>query len=123
MTATTKDIIIVRDVVSADTLNDLADKWHKILVKGVVDIDTGLIALGGEWHMDANNVLIAHGSQQPNIWGFNIYQDEKGEDALEYISLINIRPAQGNRSMEVEDADIRAKMKNIIQKVVPYLEL
>ncbi len=123
MIATIEDIIIVRDIADQKVLGDLADKWHKVLVKGVVDIEKGDVALGGEWHMDANNLLIANGSQQSNVWGFNIYQDETGEDALEYISLINIRPAQNNRSMEVEDELIREKMKEIIQKIVPYLEL
>lgn len=123
MIATIEDIIIVRDVVNVETLNDLAEKWHHVLIKGVVDIKQGIVALGGEWHMDANNLLIENGSQQSDIWGFNIYKDETGEDALEYISLINIRPAQNNRSMEVEDDSIKNKMKEIIQKIVPYLGL
>ncbi|MCD5384372.1 MAG: DUF5674 family protein [Candidatus Pacebacteria bacterium] len=123
MIATIEDIIIVRDIVNVETLNDLAEKWHHVLIKGVVDIKQGIVALGGEWHMDANNLLIENGSQQSDIWGFNIYKDETGEDALEYISLINIRPAQNNRSMEVEDDSIKNKMKEIIQKIVPYLGL
>lgn len=32
---------------------------------------------------------------------------------IEYTSLINIRPAQGNRSMLVEDADVRRRIREL----------
>ena len=115
------EIIIIQKEVSFEVLSDLAKKWHTVLVKGVVDVEQGVVALGGEWHMDANTVLIEHGSQQKNIWGFNIYPEEQGEDILEYISLINIRPLQNNRSMEVEDEALRIKMKEIIAAHIPFL--
>jgi hypothetical protein len=34
------------------------------------------------------------------------YPGRGPDDCIEYTSLINIRPAQGNRSMEVEDPDL-----------------
>jgi len=37
-------------------------------------------------------------------------------ERIEYISLINIRPAQGNRSMEIQDASLRDAIKTIILK-------
>ena len=43
--------------------------------------------------------LIKDGSSGRHVWGFNIYP----EGRLDFVSLINIRPAQGNRSMELED--------------------
>lgn len=115
------EILVVHEQVANTTLQTLAEAWHKTLVKGVADIKRGVIALGGEWHMDANVVLIADGSAQKDVWGFNLYPDKTGDDALEYISLINIRPAQGNRSMEVEDTDIQKRIKTLCQKYVPHL--
>ncbi len=61
--------------------------------------------------MDANTRLIEDGSSQEDLWGFNIYPDETGDMAIEYTSLINIRPAQKNRSMEIESEDTRMAIR------------
>lgn len=38
----------------------------------------------------------------------------RGRDAcIEYTSLINIRPSQGNRSMQIEDPAIRERVRDI----------
>lgn len=117
------EILIVREPVDKKTLDALAQTWHHTLVKGVADIKTGLVALGGEWHMDANTKLIAEGSEQPNLWGFNIYQKEKGDEAIEYNSLINIRPAQGNRSMDITNEETQKAVRRVVALAVPFLEL
>ena len=117
------EILVVRKPVDQETLNALAKEWHFSLVKGAVDISLGTIALGGEWHMDANNRLIEEGSEQQNIWGFNIYPKEKGDAAIEYTSLINIRPMQGNRTMEIADEEIRKAIRKILAITIPFLDL
>jgi len=117
------EIIIAREPVSRETLFALAKEWHHSLVKGVADIERGVVALGGEWHMDANNRLLEDGSGQKNIWGFNVYPEENGDTAIEYISLINIRPAQGNRSMEIKDAETRAAVRRAAARAIPFLGL
>jgi len=117
------EILVVREPVDEETLGALAKAWHISLVKGVADIALGTVALGGEWHMDANNKLIEEGSEQKNLWGFNIYPKEKGDVAIEYTSLINIRPMQGNRSMEIMDEDIRNAVRKVVILAVPFLEL
>jgi len=109
------DIRIIRDKISKAELTELAKEFYIKMVKGVADIEREIIALGGEWHMDANQVLIEDGSSQCDLWGFNVYLADK---KIEYISLINIRPNQNNRTLEVEDADIKEKMCNIINKLV-----
>lgn len=110
------DIKIVDKKISENKLREIAKEFYGNMVKGVVDIERGILAMGGEYHMDANNVLIENGSKQPNIWGFNWYFDRLHEERIEYVSLINIRPAQGNRIMEVQDPVLRDKMKLIIYK-------
>jgi hypothetical protein len=87
------ETLIVREPINPEALSVLANEWHGTLVKGVADVVTGRVALGGEWHMDANTQLILEGSEQQNLWGFNLYPTEKGSKAIEYTSLINIRPA------------------------------
>jgi len=117
------EILIAREPITPEILQALAREWHHSLVKGVADIETGLVALGGEWHMDANNRLIAEGSKQPNIWGFNLYPKEQGGTAIEYNSLINIRPAQGNRDMNILSKDVQTAVRKAVATVIPFLGL
>ncbi|OGG48036.1 hypothetical protein A3D66_02910 [Candidatus Kaiserbacteria bacterium RIFCSPHIGHO2_02_FULL_50_9] len=93
------------------------------MVKGVADCRRGTVALGGDWHMDANAHLILDGSLPEDTWGFNLYPEEEGEEALEYISLINIRPGQGNHEMELQDPLLRNLIRGLVQKHIPELNL
>lgn len=109
-------IKIIDTKITEHELREIAKDFYADMVKGVVDIEREILAVGGEYHMDSNMVLIENGSQQQNIWGFNWYFDRMGDDRIEYVSLINIRPAQGNRAMEVQDASLRDSMKTVIVK-------
>lgn len=116
-------ILIVREPVTLERVRELAEEWHGTLIKGVADVERGVLALGGEWHMDANNVLLADGSKQTDVWGFNIYPAESGEFVLEYISLINIRPAQNNTGMLLEDKSLQKAIKELVSKLIPELQI
>lgn len=111
-------IKIVADTISLDELRNIAKEFYISMVKGVVDIEKSVVAFGGEYHMDANVLLLENGSKQGDVWGFNIYPDMPRDSWIEYTSLINIRPAANNRDMEVQNADIRAKMKSIIESKI-----
>ncbi len=117
------EILIVREPIDHEMLEALAKEWHRTLVKGVADIRRGIVALGGEWHMDANNRLIAEGSEQQNLWGFNLYPKEKGYAAIEYNSLINIRPMQGNFSMDITNEETQKAIRKVVALSVPFLGL
>ncbi|MEK7134707.1 MAG: DUF5674 family protein [Patescibacteria group bacterium] len=117
------NIKIVRDTISLADVRETAQHWYTTMVKGAVDVKRNIIALGGEWHMDANVVLLADGSAQEDVWGFNIYPDERGDAALEYVSLINVRPTQGNRSMEIGDKTLREAIKEIVKTLIPDIGL
>ena len=112
------DIRIITDTITREEMSEIAKEFYGNMVKGVADVENKIIALGGEYHMDANIVMIEHGSRQDNIWGFNIYLDREGDDWLEYVSLINIRPAVGNRSMFIEDHELCRKIKKIITEKI-----
>jgi hypothetical protein len=47
----------------------------------------------------------------------------RGDAAIEYISLINIRPRDGNRSLELKDESRRAAVRGIAARLVPFLGL
>ncbi len=97
-------------------LREIAKDFYGDMIKGVVDIEREILAMGGEYHIDANKILIEYGSRQQDIWGFNWYFNKTGDERIEYVSLINIRPLQGNRAMEVSDTSLRNTMKIIILK-------
>jgi|SRR3989344_8769904 len=109
-------IIVVEKSISLEKVRELARDIYKDMVKGVVDIEREIIALGGEYHVDANELLLKNGSRQNNVWGFNVYLDRTGDDWIECTSLINIRPAQGNRSMLVQDSELVKRIYSIVEK-------
>ncbi|MFH0755408.1 MAG: DUF5674 family protein [bacterium] len=109
-------IKIINKKITNSELRELAKDFYGEMIKGVVDIEREILSMGGEYHIDANMVLIKNKSKQENIWGFNWYFDKIADEQIEYISLINIRPAQNNRVMEIQDKTLRDKMKSIILK-------
>ena len=112
------NIKIVEEHISLDELQEIATEFYGTMVKGVVDIEKGIVAFGGEYHMDSNIMILEQGSKQGDVWGFNIYPDTSRDSWIEYVSLINIRPLANNRDMEVQDPQIRAKMKEIIDSKI-----
>lgn len=111
------DIIIVAKTISKEELKRLAGMRFGDLIKAVVDIKRGIMAVGGELHADEEAELLRSGSQQQNLWGVNLYPDEPEEKWIEFDSVINIRPSQNNRSRDVKNSDIREKIKAIIKKL------
>ena len=81
------------------------------MVKYVVDVERGVVAIGGELHADAEQVLLEQGSRQADLWGANYYPGRGREGCIEFTSLINIRPARGNSGMEVEDPAVRERIR------------
>lgn len=109
-------MIILTQPISKSELRELAKAYFGDMVKGVADVDKGLVALDAELHSDLEAMLLAQGSEQNSLWGFNLYPELEDEDFLEFDSLINIRPAQGNRSRGVEDEHIHQKIKDLMAK-------
>jgi len=109
---------IVSDKISLLELQQMAQEGFGDMVKAVVDVDKEIMAVGGELHADAEAVLLVYGSKQSDLWGLNIYPERGRDEMIVYTSLINIRPRQGNRSMEIEDQAIKEKVKLIILKLV-----
>lgn len=109
-------MIIVREPISLKAIQENHNDFFDTMVKLVVDVERELIALNAEMHADLEQLLLEDGSEQNNLWGANLYFSRP--DALEFTSLINIRPAQGNRSMEVTDPNIRRAMMGIVTKYI-----
>jgi len=107
------DIVIVERRIEPAELARLVLLHFEDMVKYVVDVERRLAAVGGELHADAEQLLLQSGSRQADLWGANYYPGKGPEECIEYTSLINIRPAQGNRSMLIADPGLRVRVREI----------
>jgi hypothetical protein len=112
------EIKIVQDSISKSELEAMAQELFGDFVKAVVDVEQKIAAFGGELHADVEAKLLEEGSKQENLWGINIYPDRTREERIEFNSMINIRPSQGNRSRNVEDKEIQAEIRKVINKLI-----
>ena len=112
------DIEIVRESISRGRIKEIAQATHGDMAKAVVDVERRVMAMGGEMHADAEAVLLDDGSRQEHLWGINLYPEQSSGDFIEFVSLINIRPGQGNRDMEITDAALRDRISTLIQSLV-----
>ena len=99
-------------------LADLTAEIFNSFVKIVVDVDQGTLAVGGEMHADAEQLLLEHGSKQYNLWGANFHPYEPKNSRLEFTSFINIRPRDGNTSMVVENKTIQDRIKELCSSLL-----
>ena len=109
---------IIKDKITRTELKAMSAKMFGNLVKAVIDIDLGIMAIDAELHSDEEAVLLANGSKQGDIWGINLYPEMTGDDFVEFDSMINLRPSQNNRSRSVDDENIQRKIKEIVNNLV-----
>ncbi|MDD3480853.1 MAG: DUF5674 family protein [Patescibacteria group bacterium] len=112
------DIQIIDKPTSEKVVREIAKNQFGDMVKFVVDVKKEIIAIGGDLHADEEALLIEQGSSQEDLWGINYYIDKTGKDQVEFDSMINIRPSQGNRSRDVENSEIREKIIAIVKKLI-----
>lgn len=113
------EIEIVRTPVALAHLGSLAEGLFGELVKAVVDVRQGIMAIGGDLHADEEAVLLTDGSTQADLWGINLYPEQHGESGwIEFDSMINVRPRLGNRSRSVEDPAMRRQIGEIVDVLV-----
>jgi len=112
------DIRLIKTKISREELQKIAEAKFGDLVKAVVDVEQGVMTVGGDLHADEEAVLIEQGSQQANLWGINLFPGEPKEKWIEFDSVINIRPSSGNRSRGVDDPIVREKIVQIVNLLV-----
>ena len=97
----------------------MANEEFGDIVKAVVDARQGIMAIGGELHADEEVLLSEQeGSKREDTWGINLYPKKSGDEWIEFDSMVNLKPHFGNRSRDVESAEIREKIREIIKKLV-----
>src|SRR5438128_12038129 len=108
------DVILIDKPISRQQLKDAAEQLFGDMVKAVLDIEKGIMAIGGELHADEEAFLLERSSIQQDLWGINLYPERDLPEMVEFDSMINIRPRQNNRSRNVEDAAIRERIFTVV---------
>ena len=109
---------IVREPILKAELAAIAKEQFGDLVKAVVDVGRGIMAVGGELHADEEAALLEDGSRQEDLWGVNLYPAKAESEWIEFDSMINVRPSQGNPSRNLEDAATRERIRGIVARLV-----
>ena len=101
---------IITEVITNEELKQMASSLFVEMIKAVVDIEREVIAVDAELHSDLEALLIENGSKQKDLWGINFYPEIYGEGFVEFDSMINVRPSQGNRSRSVTNEKTRERI-------------
>jgi len=109
---------IITEKITITELKEMSGKMFGNLVKAVVDVEKEIMTVDAGLHADEEALLLENGSKQENLWGINLYPEMEGEDFVEFDSMINIRPSQGNRSRGVDNKEIQKRILEIVDKLV-----
>ena len=107
-------IHILREHVTPKEIEEMLQELETY-IKLAVDVERSIVAGGGEYHADCEEVLLEDGSRQEDIWGADWYPESR---RMEFGALINIRPQQGNHGMEIEDPRLREKIEIIVRRLL-----
>lgn len=106
-------MLILKNKASKADIEKTAEHF-KGYIKVVVDIERKILCAGADKHVDEEQILLADGSKQDNLWGGGI-DIETYE--IDYNSMINLRPNQDNPSRDILSQEIRAKFDEIVTKI------
>jgi hypothetical protein len=111
-------IVLTSEALDPAELRRLAQAFFGDMVKVVIDVRRGRVAVGGELHADGEQLLLEEGSEQADLWGANYYPGRGPERCIEFTAMINIRPAQGNAGMEIQDPEVRRPVRDLLTRVL-----
>lgn len=86
-------------------------------IKTVVDVEKNILAVGGEYHIDCEEVLLKTGSKLENLWGGGYRVSTK---EVEYMAMSNYKPSLVKTTYEITDPTVRNKLYQLTKE---YLEL
>ncbi|MBI4743320.1 MAG: hypothetical protein HY776_00545 [Actinobacteria bacterium] len=109
---------IIKDKISITELRSIAQEIFGNLVKAVADVEKEMMVVGGELHSDEEALLIENGSKQQDLWGINLYPEIDSDDWIEFDSMINLKPSQGNRSRGIDNPEIKERIIEIVNRLI-----
>ena len=111
-------MLLVSRSISRKELMKMSKRIFGGLVKAVVDVDKKIMVVDAAMHADEETVLLEQGSKQDNLWGINLYPEIKGDDFIEFDSMINVRPRLNNFSRGIENKELQNKIITIVHTLV-----
>ena len=109
---------IISQPIQRNELEAMLPGYFGDMIKAVVDVQKSIIGIDAELHADIEKELLQQGSEQADLWGINLYPEMEGEDFIEFDSLINIRPYQGNRSRDVQNPVVRKRIVEVVNTLI-----
>lgn len=107
------------DKISVAELKEMAKKMYGRIVKADVDVVKQAVVMDMGMHVDGEAFLLENDSKQKDIWGINLHPEKYGtDDFVEFESMINLRPSQGNFSRGVDDVEMREKILRIVDGII-----
>jgi hypothetical protein len=107
-------IYLLTEKVTSQQVHEMLAKYPE-MIKIVVDIRRAMLAGGSDMHYECEELLLDQGSEQDDLWGANWFPEKQ---AVEFESLINIRPRLGNRGMIIQSDEIRQKVEAITRRIL-----
>lgn len=108
-------ILIIREQATPEQIEQMSETYVGLMIKLAVDVEQEILAGGGELHADCEQTLLENSSLQENVWGADWYPEVR---RVGFESLINIRPRQQNRTMEIRDPVLREKIEIIVRNLL-----
>ena len=107
-------IRLLTERASASDIQDMLERYED-MIKIVIDLRRHVLSSAGDMHADCESVLLQDGSEQEDLWGANRYPEEH---RIEYESLINLRPRLGNRSVLIQDENLRKQRATVTLEIL-----
>jgi len=107
---------LLKKPITREKLSQIAKRRFGNIVKAVVDIQKEVMVIDAELHADQEALMLEQGSSQEDLWGINLYPELKGEDFIEFDSMINLRPSAGYLTRSVADPRIRKSIVSVVRK-------
>jgi hypothetical protein len=107
-------IHLLKEKTTPSQIQEMLERYES-MIKIVVDIRRRVVSGGGEMHVDCESVLLDDGSEQDDLWGANWYPNEQ---RIEFESLTNIRPRLGNRSILIQDENLRRQVEAVTIEIL-----
>jgi len=113
------DIKIIKAPITIAEVTIMAEQQFGDVIKATVDVEHKIMALGGDLHADEEQLLLEAGSAQQSLWGINLYPAKFGTtDFIEFGSMINLRPSQGNMTRGVDNQAVQKQIIDVVHQLV-----
>lgn len=106
-------VVLIKDKLTNEQFRE-AKKDYSTYIKITIDVMNNFVAVGGEYHADAEKVLLENGARQENIWGGGVNLET---NSFETNAIINIRPGK-NPSSEIIDLIKRERFLVLAKKAL-----